>query len=220
MTPFRCLKRFHGIGTHDQRVIELAHILDGLDHATHLVVDIGCVGREHIDLANHDLLLHLGKRIPLRQIVRPRRELRICGNHAEPLLVCKDFFAQLLPALIEQVHLADLIDPFLGRLVRIVRRAWHILDQERLVGRGGIELFHVTDRIVRHVGDQVVVLLPDPRIYGGVVAEQMRRPLVCLAAHEAIEILEAHSSRLAIGRTAPLESVLSATLSPSKVAAR
>ena len=60
----------------DQRVVELAQVLDGLDHAADLVVGVGHVGGEHLGLAGEQLLLLGGERVPLRQIVRPGRELR------------------------------------------------------------------------------------------------------------------------------------------------
>ena len=41
----------------DQRVVELAHVLDGLDHAADLVVGVGDVGGEDLDLADEQLLL-------------------------------------------------------------------------------------------------------------------------------------------------------------------
>ncbi len=44
-----------------------------------------------------------------------------CVDYAEPLLVFEDALAQLLVAIVEQVHRADLVYPLLGRMVRRVR---------------------------------------------------------------------------------------------------
>ena len=41
----------------DERVVELAHVLDGLDHAADLVVGVGEVGGIDLDLADEHLLL-------------------------------------------------------------------------------------------------------------------------------------------------------------------
>ena len=41
----------------DQRVVELAQVLEGLDHAADLVVAVGGVGGEDLDLADEELLL-------------------------------------------------------------------------------------------------------------------------------------------------------------------
>ena len=62
-------------------------------------------------------------------------------------------------------------------------------------------MLHVADRLVRHVGGEVVAGLADPRKNLRVFAEQIRRPLVGLAAHEAVEIVEAHARRPLVERT-------------------
>ena len=48
-------------------------------------------------------------------------------------------------------------------------------------------------RVVRHVRGQIGAGLSDPGENLGGVPEQIRRPLVALAAHEAIEVVEAHA---------------------------
>ena len=83
----------------DQRVVELAHVLDRLDHAADLVVGVGDIGGEHLRLAGEQLLLVGVERVPFRQIVRPGRELRVGRDHAEPLLVGEDLLAQRIPAM-------------------------------------------------------------------------------------------------------------------------
>ena len=115
------------------------------------------------------------------------------GNHAELLLVGEDHVAQFFIAHVELAF--ELLDPFRLRLVRRVGAAGHVIDEERLVRRGRVQVAHVLDGLVRHVGGEVVVLPADPRENLGVIAEQVGRPLVGLAAHEAVEILEAHARR-------------------------
>ena len=77
--------------------------------------------------------------------------------------------------------------------MRRVGAAGHVIEEERLVWRGGVQLLHILDRVVGHIGGQVVAGFPD---HGkmGMIAEEIRRPLVGLAAHEPIEILEAHAA--------------------------
>src|SRR5664279_1370879 len=70
-----------------------------------------------------------------------------------------------------------------------------VVDEERLVGRRRIELLDMRDRLVCHVGDEIVIGLANPWRDLGVVAEQIWRPLIGLAALEAVEIIEAHSRR-------------------------
>src|SRR5262245_38188788 len=71
----------------DERVVELAHILDRLDHPTNLMIGVGEVGGVYLRLANKQLLLCVGQPIPaLQQLVRPRRQLGVLRNHTELLL--------------------------------------------------------------------------------------------------------------------------------------
>ena len=57
----------------DQRVVELAHVFDRLDHAADLVVRVGEVRPEDVRLLDEELLLEKSERIPVRQLLRPRR---------------------------------------------------------------------------------------------------------------------------------------------------
>jgi hypothetical protein len=45
------------------------------------------------------------------------------------------------------------------------------------------------------VGDQVVAGFPDPQKNLGMIAEEVGRPLIGLAAQEAVEVLEARPER-------------------------
>ncbi len=120
----------------DERVVELAHVLDGLDDAADLVVVVGRIGGEDFHLLDEELLL-LGRAVipVLEDIRRPGLQLGVLRDHAEPLLVLEDPLAQLVPAVVEEVHVADLLHPFLGRMMRRVRGAGRVLDEERLAGR-------------------------------------------------------------------------------------
>ena len=179
------------VDINDQRIVEFALILYFLDHPADLVVGIGRVAGEHLRLPGEELFLVVRKRIPFRQDIRPFGELRIRGDNPQPLLVGENLFAHDVPAHVELA--LELVDPLLLRLVRRVASAGNVIDEERPVGLDSVELSHVLDRLIRHVGGEVVVRLADPRENLGVIAEQIRRPLVGLAAHEAVEILEAHS---------------------------
>src|SRR4029434_4577688 len=86
--------------------------------------------------------------------------------------------------------------------------AGNVIDEERLLGGSRVETFLVLDGVVRHVGGQVVTLIADPRKNLGVVAKEVRGPLVGLAAHEAVEIIEAHAARPLVVR--PRQAVLKA----------
>ena len=134
----------------DQRVVEFTHVLDLLDHAVDLIVGIGCVTRKGFRLALEKFLFQQRDRIPLRDRIRPRRELGIRWDHAELLLVGENHVAQFF---ITHVELAfELLNPFRLRLVRRVGAAWHIIDEERLVRCGRVQIAHVLDRLVRQIG--------------------------------------------------------------------
>ena len=118
----------------DQRVVELAHVLDRLDHAADLVVGVGEIGGIDVGLADEELLLVGGERVPLLQeLVGPGRQLGVLRDHAEPLLVGEDLLAQRIPALVEQVHVADLLDPLRRRMMRRMRAARRVVEEERLL---------------------------------------------------------------------------------------
>src|SRR6266480_154234 len=51
------------------------------------------------------------------------------------------------------------------------------------------------DRFIGQIGGEVVVLPSDIRKDLRVIAEEIRRPLISFAAHEAVEILKPHSRR-------------------------
>ena len=122
------------------------------------------------------------------------------GHDAQPLLVGEDGLAQFVPAAVEQVHVADLLDPFRRRMMRRVRAAGHVIDKERLVRRDLLELLHVLDGLVGHGRGQVPARLALERVDGRRVAEQVRLPLAGVAADEAVEILEAHADRPLVER--------------------
>ena len=81
--------------------------------------------------------------------------LRVLGDHAEVLLVGEDLLTQRVPALVEQVHVADLLDPFRCRMVRRLRAARHVVEEERHRGIDVVDLLHPVDGVVRHRGGQV-----------------------------------------------------------------
>ena len=106
------------------------------------MVGIGRVGGEHLRLPGKSFFSSAESVIPLFQdVIRPRRELRIRGNDSQPFLVGEDLIAQVVPAHVELAF--ELVDPLLRRLVRRVGSARNVVEEERLVGRPGVELLHV-----------------------------------------------------------------------------
>ncbi len=134
----------------DQGVVEFAEVFDGLDDPTDLMVGVGEVGPIDVRLLDEELLLLPTERIPLRQFLRPRRQLGVRGHDAQALLVGEDGLAHFVPALVEEVHVADLLDPLGRGMMRRMGGARHVIDEPRLAGSDLLELLHVLDGLIGH----------------------------------------------------------------------
>src|SRR4029077_8416718 len=120
---------------------EFAQVLNGLNHPANLMVRVGGVGTEYFRLVSVHLLLSGIERVPLRQEIRPGSQLGVWRNNTELLLVGKNLIAQVVPAHVEfAFHLRD---PFWSWVVRRVRTAGHIVEEKRLLRRGGIQFRHI-----------------------------------------------------------------------------
>jgi len=112
-------------------------------------------------------------------------------------LVLEDALAQLLVPVIEQVHRLYFIHPLLHWVMRGVRGTGGVFNEDRFVRQRLVHARHVVDGVVGHRRDEI----PGTRrlalewINLCRVAEQVRLPLIGVAADEAIEIVETHSSR-------------------------
>ncbi len=106
-----------------------------------------------------------------------------------PILSCcgVGLLAHLVPALIELAF--PLGDPLLRHVVRRVSRPRREVDEERLVRRHGLLVLDPGHCLVGHIGHEVVVRIMR-QFYLGDAIEQVRRPLVRLAADEAVELVE------------------------------
>ena len=180
----------------DQRVVQLAQVVDRQNHAADLVIGVGEIGGVDVGLADEHLLLVGRELVPtLQEIVRPWGEFGVLRDYAEPLLVGEYLVAKIVPALVEQVHVADLLDPLRRRVMRRVRAAGHVIDEERLLRCERVDAIYVGDRFVRHRGGEIPAGLADIGIDRRHVPEEVRLPLAGVAADEAVEILEAHADR-------------------------
>src|SRR5262245_20061270 len=109
----------------DERVAEFAQVLDSLDHTADLMVGVCRVCGEDIRLAYEKFFLIVRKCVPFLKLgtsqfslpVRPRRKLGTRGDDTKPFLVSENRLTKLFPPFIEQMHLADLLDPLRGGLV-------------------------------------------------------------------------------------------------------
>ena len=92
--------------------------------------------------------------------------------------------------------------------MRRVRTAGNIVQKERLVGRGRVQIVHVPYGVISHISREVVTRLADPWKHLGRIAKEVRRPLVAFTAHETVKVLEAHTDRPLVER--PSDAVLKA----------
>ena len=174
----------------DQRVVEDFQILERVDEPAEMVVDVFEESRIDLHLAREDRPHVLRRLVPGGDLVRPRGQNSVGGDHAQLLLSCERLLTHLVPALIELALVS--VDPVLRHVVRRVAGAGREIHEERLVGHQRFLLARPLDRLVRHVLGEVVALL------GRLLRLDRRRafvdrgiPLVGFAADEAIEVLEA-----------------------------
>src|SRR5215469_1867359 len=120
--------------------------------------------------------------------LRPWCELRVLGHQPEMLLPRQGFVAILVPAFVEFALV--LIAPFFWSVMRRVQSSWREIYEERLVRRHRVLKAHPGDRLISHVGHEVVsggVRWLDMRY----AVEDKRRPLIGLAAEKPVKLFEA-----------------------------
>ena len=171
----------------DQGVVQHAHVFDRLHDPADLVV--GQLGKrgEELLIADRDLFLVGGQRVPIGRNVGLGRELGVLRDDAEFLLAGQNLLAILVPTLIELALV--LVPPRLGELNRIVHALGRVVDKERLVGIQGLLCLDPLDRTIGEIGLIVVIRVLRRRGERRVVVGH-RRELVGFADHVAIELLE------------------------------
>ena len=170
-----------------ERVVELAHLLDRVQDAADVPVGVLQEAREDLHLARQQRPLLLGDRVPRRERLVARRQLRVGRDHAELLLALEGLLAVGVPALVEAALVP--VAPLRRDVVRRVRAARRVVDEPRLVGLLRAHAVQPLDRLVGHRVGQVEVLLlrrPDRRLVLG----DHRVVLARLAAQEAPEVVE------------------------------
>ena len=134
----RAVERTFGAGTvvaadvDDQRVVELAHVVDGLNHAADLVVGVGEVGGVNVRLPDEQPLLVRREIVPLGRSFGHGVNLRVLGNDAEPLLIGK-YLSRTISSPVEQMHVPEL-QSIRSRVMRRVCSARRVVEEKRLVG--------------------------------------------------------------------------------------
>ena len=178
----------------DQRVVEDAHVLQGVDEPADL--HVGVLGEPGVGLhePGRDPLLGLVELVPVRHALGPRRQLGRLGHDAELLLAGQGLLPLRVPAGVEPAGV--LVPPLRRDVERRVRGAEREVGEERPVGGDRLLVLDPGDRVVDQVLGEVVAVLREPVGLDGVAAlVELRVPVVHLGAHEAVEEVEALTHR-------------------------
>jgi hypothetical protein len=169
---------------HDQRVVELADLLERVEQAPEVVVAVGDEPGEDLHHPRVQAPLVGGQRRPLGHVGITRRELRVRGHQPELLLAREDLLAVDVPAFVEGAGVA--VGPLARDMVRRVRAAGRVVHEERLLGRVDMRVEDVLDRLVREVLAEVVAVIGQARLLGRAVVAVLQEHL----RHHAV--LERH----------------------------
>ncbi len=191
---------------HDDRVLELAHLVDRVDDPADVPVGVLGIARVDLHLAGVEALVRLVEGVPGRERVVARRQLCVGGDDAERLLTGERLLAHHVPALVERALV--LVRPLARHVVRRVAAAGCDVGEPGRLLALGADPVQPVDRLVGEIVLEVVPLAvlcfrnaDHLRVLGdqGVV-------LARLAAEEAPEVVEAEPGRPAVER--PREALL------------
>jgi hypothetical protein len=132
---------------HDQRVVELAGLLQEVKQAPDVVVGVGQEPGEHLHHPRRQPARPRGQRLPFRDVGVVPGQLRARGQDAQLLLPVEHPLPVGVPAVVELARVA--VGPLLAHVMRGVRRASAEVQVERLV-RG--DLLSVGDELDGLVG--------------------------------------------------------------------
>ncbi len=177
----------------DQRVVELAELLDRVKHPADVVVGVLGVARVDLHLARIERLERVGDVVPRRECRVARREFCVGRDHAKLLLSGERLLAERVPALIELPLV--LVGPSLRDVVRRVAAAGRVVDEERLLRVLRPNAVQPLDRLVGHrIGEVVRIVLVVIALVGPddlLVLCQHRVPLARASAEDPVEVVEA-----------------------------
>ena len=181
-------------------VVELAHLVDRVDDPADVPVGVLGVARVDLHLTGVEALVRLVERVPGRERVVARRQLRVGGNDAERLLPRERLLAHHVPPLVERA--AVLVRPLARHVVRRVAAAGCDVGEPRRLRLLGADPVKPVDRLVGEVVLEVVLLavlgLGDADDL--LVLGDQRVVLPGLTAEEAPEVIEPEPGRPAVER--------------------
>jgi hypothetical protein len=182
---------------HDDRVLELADLLERVQDAAEVMVGVVHEAGEDLHHPRVEPPLVVGQRVPLGHVGIAWRQGCLRWEEPQLLLACEHGLAVRVPAAVELALVA--VGPLLRHMVRSVPGAGGVVHEERLFGRVDVRVAHELDRVVGEVLAEVVSVLRRARLRDrGVVLRQVGIPLVRLAAEEAVIALESPAQRPAM----------------------
>jgi hypothetical protein len=176
---------------HEQeRVVELAGLLEEVDDPTDLGVGVLHVAGVDLGHPSEQLLLVRRQVVPGRHALEHRRQLRRLGDDAQLLLPGQGLLPVGVPPHVELALVA--VGPLRPDMMRRMHRPESEVGQPRLLRGYRLVLSDPADRLVGKVLREVVAVLRQPGLVDRLsVHEQLRVPLVRVAAEEAVEPVEA-----------------------------
>ena len=144
----------HGDG---DRVVEVTGGGQEVEQPAELRVGVCEVGGEGLHVSGVDAVLVVAELIPRRNPVGPGRQHGVLGEDPLGDLASVDAFSLYVPAVVEGA--AEPLQPLHRGLVRAVACTGGHIEEERLVGLGIAQVGHVVDRVVDHVGGEVVAVI-------------------------------------------------------------
>jgi hypothetical protein len=188
----------------DQRVVELAEILDRVEQAADVPVRVFREPGEHLHLPGIELLFVVRQAVPRREQVGSLRQLRVGRNDAEPLLPLEGLAPVDIPALVELATVP--VGPFREHVVRRVGGAGRVIHHPRLLGVLRPHAVQPLDGLVGEVVGKVVRFATPARRYAlrntqdGIVLGDDRVVLAPGAGQKTPEMVEAPAHRPVVER--------------------
>ena len=186
----------------DERVVELAQLLDGVDHPADVVVGVLRVPGVDLHLAGIERLEVVREAVPRGKRRVTRGELGVGRDHPEFLLAGEGLLPELVPALVELPLV--LVGPLLRDVVRRVATPGREVQEEGLVRVLGSDPVQPLDAAIRHRVREVVrmllVVVLRRRADDLLVLGQARVPLARVTPQESVEVVETPAVRPTVER--------------------